>query len=466
MNQIANMGNVYSQALLTIIAASGSNANAGLPGVRVGSRKSAQKLEHVGGMILANEFGHPKDVIDQSYWNTRGWTYQEKELCKRFLVFSQTHVSFQCNRTVFKEDSGLRDIAIVGGRALRIREERQPVWNSYRRAVVEYTKRNLTNASDMINTFLAFASLLRPGFKGDFLFGLPETELDFALLWQPKSCIRRRIDPENGNSLFPSWSWAGWIGEVEYKWNKHQLDDSSRVDWQCWDNNGGNLCFRTSEELRAPRCGDYGDWKYVPNSRGTPYYYQPQNPDIWCLHPTAPKDSRAGYVLIQPGSHHLTFRAYTAFFGIKSTTRTLPINNLGEDRYIIQKLGIFDHDGWLAGTIHDRWHRETLQSKKHEFMCLSRRRYNQMDDGPVPQSIEEDFKGTPSRVTLYPFEKDTGALLDDFDYRRYNQHRPWPLYNVMMIGWEKGVGFRVAIGVIHVSAFWQARPTRKVITLA
>lgn len=140
MNQIANMGSVYSQAFLTIIAASGSNANAGLPGVRAFERKSTQRTECVQGMILANELPQLKDILKQSYWNTRGWTYQEKELCKRSLVFCRTHVFFQCNRTVFKEDSGLRDVATVGSRAMRIRGERHPIWNSYRRAVIEYTK--------------------------------------------------------------------------------------------------------------------------------------------------------------------------------------------------------------------------------------------------------------------------------------------------------------------------------------
>ena len=37
--QIMNMGNIYSQALFTIVAASGTHANAGLSGVRAFSKK-------------------------------------------------------------------------------------------------------------------------------------------------------------------------------------------------------------------------------------------------------------------------------------------------------------------------------------------------------------------------------------------------------------------------------------------
>ena len=209
MSQILNMGNIYSRALFTIVAASGTNANAGLPGVRPFSRDSTQRTECVQGIVLANELPQFEDVIKQSYWNTRGWTFQEKQLCKRHLIFCRTHVFFECNRTLCKEDSGLRNHALFGGRALRIRAERQPIWNSYRRAVVEYTNRSLSNESDALNAFQGIASLLQPAFKGHFVFGLPETELDIALLWQPNSHFRRRVHPESKAPLFPSWSWVG-----------------------------------------------------------------------------------------------------------------------------------------------------------------------------------------------------------------------------------------------------------------
>ena len=470
MNQIRNMGNIYSQALFTIVAASGSNANAGLPGVRAFSRNSTQRTEYVQGMILANELAQHEDIIEQSHWNTRGWTYQEKELGKRYLIFCKSHVFFQCNRTVFKEDSGLRNHAIGGGRALRLRGERQPVWNNYRRAVVEYTKRNISDESDVVNAFQGIVSLLQPAFKGDFLFGLPETELDIALLWQPTSFIRRRIDPESKAPLFPSWSWVGWIGGVAYPWTRHQLDDISRVEWQCTDSTGENIRFCTSNELRAPKYGDHDRWEYIPNSRGTPYYYQKNNPDIWCLHPVAPKYERNNYVLIQPGSHRLIFKAYTAFFRTSSTwsiSLSDPPPALKEKCHTVCPLSIFDRDGFAAGRIYVPAQLiGTLKGEYQEFVCLSRRRYNQEDHGPAPQPPEDDFKNIPDQVTLYPADSSTEAIEDDFDHRRYNRYKPWPFYNVMMIEWDNGVASRIALGTLHVTAFVQAKPIAKLITLA
>ena len=467
MKQITNMGNIYSQALLTIVAASGSNANAGLPGVQAWSRNSVQRTECVQGMILANELPHLEVIIQHSHWNTRGWTYQEKLLCKRYLIFSKTHIFFQCNRSVFQEDSGLRDLAIRGGRARRIRGESQPVWDSYRRAVSEYTRRTLTDESDVVNAFQGIVSLLQLGFKGDFLFGLPETELDIALLWQPDSHIRRRVNPETKAPLFPSWSWAGWVGEVAYLWTRHQLDDLSRVEWQCRDPESRNIRFRTSDELRAPRHREYGRWEFVPNERGTPYYYQRNNPDIWSLHPVAPKVERSSDTLIQPGSHQLIFKAFTAFFRLSSIPHTPLSDSPEEFSRTPYPLSILDRDGFAAGRIHVPAQLiRTLKGVYQELVCLSRRRYNQLDLGPPPHSAEDDFENVSDNVTLYPWTGSAEAKEDDFDHRRYNRYKSWPLYNVMMIAWNNGVASRVALGVMHATAFVQAKPTVKVVTLA
>lgn len=483
MAQIENMGNIYSRAIFTIVAACGKGADSGLPGVQPLSRKTIQRAELVQGMILANELPFLHDTIGPSYWNTRGWTYQENELSKRYLLLCETHVYFRCNRAVFKEDSGLRNHAYLGGRALRIRGERHPIWNNYRRAVEGFTKRTLSFEADMVNAFQGIASLLQPAFKGDFLFGLPETELDIALLWQPDSLIHRRVDPGTGAPLFPSWSWAGWVGEVKYKWTQHLVDDLCRVKWQCTSPQSGKTYFLTSEELRAPRNGDHGPWEYVGGTRGPPYYYQRSNPDIWCLHPVAPKNQRKSRTLIQPGSQALTFKAFTAFFRISNIYRLFKhdlIASCKEGTHILCPLDIYNADGFVAGTIYIPGHAvsTTLENiEPWEFVCLSRRRGRYdiwtFDDvyKPFPSydtypSQKDDFKNISDRVTLYPNQDDLERAEDKYDHSRYNKNKPWPLYNVMMIERRGGgIAYRVAIGIVHVTAFMQARPTEKLVVL-
>lgn len=73
-DQIALMDVIYQKAILTIVAVSGKNAGAGLPGVRVGSRNVLQYIEHIQGLVLVNSLTTPSYGVDQSIWNARAWT--------------------------------------------------------------------------------------------------------------------------------------------------------------------------------------------------------------------------------------------------------------------------------------------------------------------------------------------------------------------------------------------------------
>ena len=44
-------------------------------------------------------------------------------------------------------------------------------------------------------------------------WSLPLSLLDAALLWQPVGILTRSEE----DTTFPSWSWAGWTGSVEYE---------------------------------------------------------------------------------------------------------------------------------------------------------------------------------------------------------------------------------------------------------
>ncbi|KAF2670376.1 HET-domain-containing protein, partial [Microthyrium microscopicum] len=96
-SQIWRMDAIYSSAALTIAAATGSNADSGLPGVSL-PRRIKQISEVVDGIRFAVPFPN-YDIIhdDRSLiWNTRGWTMQEKLLSKRLLLFTDEQVYFKC----------------------------------------------------------------------------------------------------------------------------------------------------------------------------------------------------------------------------------------------------------------------------------------------------------------------------------------------------------------------------------
>jgi hypothetical protein len=70
---ISKMNLVYANASLTIFAASGSDANAGLPGIGKSPRDIDRRIARVGN-DLALVYSRSHQNLAKSIWATRGWT--------------------------------------------------------------------------------------------------------------------------------------------------------------------------------------------------------------------------------------------------------------------------------------------------------------------------------------------------------------------------------------------------------
>lgn len=89
----------------------------------------------------------------------------------------------------------------------------------YSGVVREYTQRQVTCTKDMLVALSRLMHAFGLCFGSRDLHGLPETLLDVALLWQSKEPLSRRIIQQfqSQESLFPSWTWAGWQGGIAYE---------------------------------------------------------------------------------------------------------------------------------------------------------------------------------------------------------------------------------------------------------
>jgi len=76
---------------VTLVAAAGSDATAGLPGALSGSRQVVQPAERVHQVTLLLEAAPLSVVLAASCWRTRAWTFQEEHLSTRLLVFTDKH---------------------------------------------------------------------------------------------------------------------------------------------------------------------------------------------------------------------------------------------------------------------------------------------------------------------------------------------------------------------------------------
>lgn len=132
---------------------------------------------------------------------------------------------------------------------------------------------------------------MRPLFRCGFTYGLPLSELDYGLLWEPSSEIRRRRDPDTGSPQFPSWSWAGWVGSIRYNWEERL----SRVKWvDAFDREF------TTDEYRAPYSQGSNtkdqawrkDWTEKSTRTGFRFFSHSSDPDVWFRNPVATETER------------------------------------------------------------------------------------------------------------------------------------------------------------------------------
>lgn len=104
---IARMNSIYGNANFAIMASTNSNPTEGLPGVSK-PRSTAQIVERVQGMMLSVALHDTRGrhaEIEDSRWNSRGWTFQERLLSRRSVYFTSTQMCFVCSHGSAFEDT-------------------------------------------------------------------------------------------------------------------------------------------------------------------------------------------------------------------------------------------------------------------------------------------------------------------------------------------------------------------------
>lgn len=228
VTQLHAMDSVYGLSCFTLIAAGGKTVRDPLPGYRPRTRTPQIHIEVVQGLHLFVIPPTTRKALALSTWITRCWTYQESALSCRRIYFTEQQVYFECRCRVFREDIVMESRSDFSSNFVGYsRGEYFPFasdsFGSYKLAVEDYTRRNLTVESDIVDALTGVTNALVVAFElGDpasaFQYGMILTELHHALLWQhdPHTPRARRSLAEGGDLSWPSWAWATWRGAVIY----------------------------------------------------------------------------------------------------------------------------------------------------------------------------------------------------------------------------------------------------------
>jgi hypothetical protein len=246
---ISQMGSIYACSSITIVALTGRDANAGLPGIRPFPKRKSQVPFQVHETCLIESLDQPRSAITgtssgynsthSEMWFQRGWTYQEGALSQRQLVFTEDEIHWRCRSAVWREESTWEHSAdikiydpIIPDLAFEI--SHTPDYfnfsSMYEYTVEAYTLRNLSNQNDGLNAVLGILQAFESRFDESFIWGLPLSNMSDALMWQAssttKETIRRAHHPikvPDGSVVeapFPSWSWVGWTSGITYNVEK------------------------------------------------------------------------------------------------------------------------------------------------------------------------------------------------------------------------------------------------------
>jgi hypothetical protein len=158
-------------------------------------------------------------IINQihcSQWIHRAWTMQEGQLSNRCTFFGKYDISFLCGSGHWREslysgpyahEAEMSDVETdCHGYYLLswLNWVNKKFWRfgDYSSLLHSYKPRKLSFESDKLNAITGCFNLIADIKGVSFIYGLPTTDLHYALLW------RGEYDRPREN--FPSWSWAGW----------------------------------------------------------------------------------------------------------------------------------------------------------------------------------------------------------------------------------------------------------------
>ena len=465
-DQIAAMDWLYSKAILTIIAADGRNSMDGLRGFRPDSRSIKQdSVEAAPGVHLLTPIQVPQD-LDSTIWNARAWTFQERLLSRRLLIFKSGQMTWHCRGVIAHEDmpaadtgepyKSLRWLTLqkqylasdgkVDGSIMIFPDQsthivRSATFKQYAKLIAQYTHRQMTNDGDILNALGGLLHIFRQFFKFPMKYGLPEILFDVALLWQPaEKLVQRRA----GGSKFPSWSWAGWKGRVRYEEPFHAAVDDKLSTLR-------RVPLTEEEERREERIRPLIRWHIKhklsdelrplnKNGWGVPLFAK-KVPEEWEKDPFAsiPLDERPmsldvldlpSAMLANLDDHHLVFwTTVVAHFQLGSSVSQDSDRSVNPKKPPLRYTVLNETSKNVGTLLLDSYGPHRL-TERHEFLAIAEAQYYGLDFEP--------------------------GNIDNY-----------PLYLVMLVEWNetRSAARRLGLGRIDKMEWRAGRPRAKIICL-
>jgi len=480
------MGTVYAEAVLVLTILEG-NADMGILGI--GHDREVWDTINLPtrSLIKSTRRITRKETFSDKTWATRGWTFQEGLFASKMLSIDN-FASWHCPRANWLEEVSRplevrhetdHQITSIHGETQQIASStfldlpRVPSYMSlagYARLVQSYNIRSLTMDTDALNAVAGVTGRLLSLFPGGFLQGIPQFFFDVALLWQPRSPLRRRVCTSNAPAL-SSWSWAAWHGDLDLSvWSDSHLvydeplavRNNRIVDWQklhCVKTASGQIkeewqTIQYTFHISRRRFEDpsvtelpwawhaHLDEEANGNAASRFFTYDPDDrknhmPNIKFRFPFPPFERLRNVDREGSYSHLLKGKVQVASFTLDTRSLLNPTSERSravEDVYLMNESG--DRVGWIRLNLYDE--RRPAHGTECELVAISEGavdvRYRTSDSITLPQ--------IPALV------KNTGINDDCF-------------FHVLWIERQGNVAYRRALGQVA-KGMWERKCVREI----
>jgi hypothetical protein len=228
----SRMAEIFSNAYLTLIAATGSGCNdrflsRGSPGpsCTVPLKTSAEPAVQGEFSLRFRQHRGPSDKMTEirgSRWITRGWTFQEERLARRALIFGENKFFLDCRTLERSQDSDRHEprpdwvVSVTGslgeGSAPKPEStEIGKVWDNWQTLCAHYSHRELAFPEDKLPAFSGMANRFAKKVQSEYLAGIWRHNLMHDLFWEPLTTM---TSPKKYRA--PTWSWASLDGRIKW----------------------------------------------------------------------------------------------------------------------------------------------------------------------------------------------------------------------------------------------------------
>ncbi|KAK6607424.1 heterokaryon incompatibility protein [Botrytis cinerea] len=498
MHEIDRMHTIYAQAEMTIVAATGDGANSGL--LDIDSIFTDAESHLINEIRFTVDSMDLREVIEFSTWFTRGWTFQELVFSKRILYFMTERTYYSCEEGSWSEDFPLLtwDVDENGDAGevenkfydeslktdFDFRNKLDPFEN-YTAMVSKMSTRQFTQESDCLNACRRlYTGLLLKGLGGS-VCGIPAICFEFGLAWQPEGNLTRRGSQNSSATTlqFPTWSWAGWKGQIEYPFlaGPEKCGVKGEVRWAIYEAYEPSIPMTDGDATKAK---EKRYKQVVPTIKvHTSPSQSHQSMSSWYTHSYSPT----------PGSRFpkTAFRATLDVEGeLESRTRKIMSSNfIGPSILLFQTYSITcqidtneisrpplaRHKDLRFFTISSLTNNEMIGELKIDYTTLNTFLESQDSSNSTSTIIqielislfEIDFGSSSVQNLMWmnthsargTFSKEFMEMVEEMEDKR--------MKCVMWIVWdeEEGVAMRVAVGWVSVEGWQEERPRLREVLL-